>query len=79
MKNKVQEAEKAYSEETNAYIQRIIQDLEKLAMKEELDPEMEDWEYLLSVLGNTKAYMSLYKHSLHVYWVMKRLLAKEME
>ena len=40
---------------------------------------MEDWEYLLPDLGNTRGRMSLYKHALHVYWVMKRLLAKAME
>jgi len=40
---------------------------------------MEDWEYLLPDLGNTRGRMSLYKQALHVYWVMKRLLAKAME
>lgn len=40
---------------------------------------MEDWEYLLPDPGNTKGRMCLYKQALHVYWVMKRLLAKAME
>lgn len=40
---------------------------------------MEDWEYLLPDLGNTRGRMPLYKQALHVYWVMKRLLAKAME
>ena len=40
---------------------------------------MEDWEYLLPDPGNTRGHMSLYKQALHVYWVMKRLLAKAME
>lgn len=79
LKHKVHEAERAYSEETNADIRRIIQDLEAAAMQEELDPEMEDWEYLLPDPGNTRDRLSLYKQALHVYWVMKRLLAKAME
>lgn len=40
---------------------------------------MEDWEYLLPDPGNTCGRMTLYKQTLHVYWVMKRLLAKAME
>ena len=40
---------------------------------------MEDWEYLFPDPGNTRGRMSLYKQSLHVYWVMKGLLAKAME
>lgn len=40
---------------------------------------MDDWEYLLPDPGNTRGRMTLYKQALHVYWVMKRLLAKAME
>jgi len=40
---------------------------------------MKDWEYLLPDPGNTRGRMTLYKQTLHVYWVMKRLLAKAME
>jgi len=40
---------------------------------------MEDWEYPLPDPRNTRGRMSLYKQALHVYWVMKRLLAKAME
>lgn len=40
---------------------------------------MEDWEYLLPDPGNTRGRMTLYKQSLHIYWVMKRLFAKAME
>ena len=48
-------------------------------MQEQSDPEMYDWEYLLMDPGNTKGRMSLYKQALHIYWVLKRLLAKAME
>jgi len=40
---------------------------------------MDDWEYLLLDPGNTRGRMTLYKQALHVYWVMKRLLAKAIE
>jgi len=40
---------------------------------------MEDWVYLLPDPGHTRGRMTLYKQSLHVYWVMKRLMAKAME
>jgi len=40
---------------------------------------MENWEYLLPDPGNTRGRMTMYKQALHVYSVMKRLLAKAME
>lgn len=40
---------------------------------------MEDWEFLLHDPGNTRGRMSLFKQSLHIYWVMKRILAKALE
>ena len=53
--------------------------MEEEATQEQSEFEMEDWEYLLLDPGNTRGRMSLYKQALHVYWVMKRLLAKAME
>ena len=43
------------------------------------ESEMEDWELLVHNPGNTRGRMSLFKQSLHMYWVMKRLLAKALE
>lgn len=40
---------------------------------------MEDWEFLIPDPRNTRGRMTLFKQSIHVYWVMKRLLAKSME
>jgi len=40
---------------------------------------MEEWEYLIQDPGNTRGRMTLFKQSLHIYWVMKRLLAKALE
>lgn len=40
---------------------------------------MEDWINLLPDPGHTRGRMTLYKQSLHLYWVMKRLMAKAME
>lgn len=79
LKWQVQYAEMAYSKDTHADIRRIIQHLEEEAIQEQSGSEMEDWEYPLPDPGNTRRCMSLYKQALHVYWVMKRLLAKAME
>jgi len=79
MGKKIQFAEQAYCENTNKDIRRIIQQLEEEAIQGQSDSEMKDWEYLLSDPGNTRGHMTLYKQTLHVYWIMKRLLAKEME
>jgi len=40
---------------------------------------MEDWMDLMPDPGHTRGRMTLYKQSLHLYWVMKRLMAKAME
>lgn len=72
-------AEKAYYQNTNKGVRRIIHHLEEEAIQDQSDPEMEDWVYLLPDPGHTRGRMTLYKQSLHVYWVMKRLLAKAME
>jgi len=40
---------------------------------------MEDWDFMVQNPGNTRGRMSLFKQSLHIYWVMKRLLAKALE
>jgi len=79
LKRRIQRVEQSYSENTNADIRRIIQQLEEEATQEQVDSKIEGWEYLLSDLGNTRGRMTLYKQALHVYWVMKRLLAKAME
>jgi len=76
---RIQYAERAYSENTDEDIRRIIQQMEEEATQGRSESEMEDWEYLLPDPGNTRGRMTLYKQALHVYWVMKRLLAKAME
>lgn len=75
---RVQVAERAYCHNKNPKIQRIIEQMEEDAMQAQSGSEMEDWEHLLLDPGNTRGRMTLYKRSLHVYWVMKRLLAKSM-
>lgn len=64
---KIQNAEKAYCENTNEDIRRIIQQLEEEATQGQSDSEMEDWDYLLPYPGNTRGRMTQYKHTLHVY------------
>lgn len=48
-------------------------------MEEDLEPEMEEWRDLIRDLGNTRGIMTLYKQALHVYWVLKHLLAKAVD
>ena len=50
--------------------------MEEEAIQAQSNFEMEEWEYLIQDPGNTRGRMTLLKQSLHVYWVMKRLLAK---
>jgi len=79
MKHMVQEVEKAYNEGTDANIHMLIQELETKAMREDSEPEMEDWGNLIPDPGNTGGRLSLYKQALHVYWVVKQLMEKAME
>jgi len=74
-----QEAEKAYIKGTNEEIRRIIDALENKVLEEASDPEMEEWSILIPDPGNTRGLLSLYKKALHMYWVVKHLLAKAME
>ena len=53
--------------------------MEEEATQGQWESEMDEWEYLLPDLGNTRGRMTLYKNALHVYWVMKRFLEKAME
>lgn len=79
MRRKLQEAENAYVQGTHLNVRRIIDHLEEEALQDQSDPEMADWEHYLPDPGHTRGRMSLYKQSLHVYWGLKRLLAKSME
>lgn len=77
--HKIQHAERAYVQNTNPKIRRIIQNMEEEAIQAQSDSEMEDWELLVHDPGNTRGRMSLFKESLHIYWVMKQFLAKALE
>ncbi len=48
-------------------------------MQAQSEEEMEDWMDIMPDPGHTRGRMTLYKQSLHLYWVMKRLMAKAME
>lgn len=79
MNQMVQEAEKAYKEATDVEKRKIIQEIEAKALQEDSEVEMEDWGNLIPNLGNTRSRLSLYRQALHVYWVVKRIMAKAME
>lgn len=53
--------------------------LDNRVLEEPLDPEMEEWDTLLPDRGNTQGRLKLYKRELHMYWVMKHLLARARE
>lgn len=74
-----QEVETTYNKETNEEIRRIIDVLEDRVLEEPSDPEMEEWSTLLLDPSNTRGRLTLYKQALHMYWVLKHLLAKVME
>ena len=40
---------------------------------------MDEWNSQLPDPGNTRGFLTLYKKALHMYWVMKHLLARAME
>lgn len=57
----------------------MIDAMEFSVLEEPSDPEMEEWITLLPDPGNTNGRLTLYKRALHMYWVMKPLLARAME
>ena len=75
----VQEATQAYQEGTNEDIRRIIQNLESEVLEEQSASETEEWTEMIRDPGNTRGKLTLYRQSLHIYWVLKCLLAKAME
>lgn len=79
LRRRLQEAEAAYVVDTHPNIRKMIEQMEDEALQGYSEPELDDWEQYLPDPGHTRGRMSLYKQSLHVYWGMKRLLAKAME
>ena len=75
----VQEAARAYREGTSEDILRIIQDMEASVREEQSDSETEEWAKMIRDPGNTQGRLTLYRQSLHIYWVLKRILAKVFE
>lgn len=77
--NRVRIAEKEYREKSNPKIKRIMEHWEEEAIQAQSEEDMEDWIALMPDPGHTRGRMTLYKQSLHLYWVMKRLMAKALE
>jgi len=76
---RVRRAEQAFLRHSHPAVRRIMDYLEEEALQNQSDDEMEELEFLLHDPGHTRGRMSLIKQSLHIYWVMKGLLAKAME
>jgi len=79
MERRIRKAEWAYQQDTDPRIRRIIQNLEEEAIHGHSDSEMDDWLFTVHDPGITRGRISLLKQYLHIYWVMKRLLAKALE
>lgn len=75
----VQEAARAYQEGTDEDIRRIIQNMESSILEEQWGSETEEIAEEVTDPGNTRGRMTLYRQYLHIYWVLKRLLAKALE
>lgn len=76
---RIRRAERAFQRNTNPAVRRVMQVMEEESLQDQFVDEMEDWEFLIHDPGHTRGRMSLFKQSLHIYWVMKRLLAKALE
>lgn len=77
--HRVRRAEQAFRRYPNPAVRRVMQHLEEEMLQEHSDEDMEDCEFLLHDLGHTRGRISLFKQSLHIYWVVKGLLAKALE
>jgi len=53
--------------------------MESSILEEQSDFKIEELAEEVKDLGNTRGRMTLYRQSLHIYWVLKRLLAKALE
>jgi len=74
-----QEAAHAYQEKTDEDICRIIQNLEEKVLEEQSGSKTEEWAAIVSDPCNTRGRQTLYQRSLHIYWILKSLLAKAVE
>lgn len=75
----VQDAAGAYREGTDDDIRHIIQEMEANVMEEQSDSEIEEYAEVIRDPGNTRGRLRLYRKTLHIYWVLKCLLAKALE
>lgn len=75
----MQEAARAYKEGMDVDICKVIQEMEESIMEEDSEPAMEEWGDIILDLGHTRGRMTLYRQALHVYWVLKCLLARALE
>lgn len=48
-------------------------------MEEDSEDEMEEWKDHILDPRNTKGRLSQFKQTLHLYWLMKRLVGKSMD
>lgn len=76
--HRARKAEQAFLRFSNQAVRKVMQRLEEEALQDQSDEEIEDWTFLLHDPGHTRGRMSLFKQSLHIYWVMKGIMAKAL-
>jgi len=79
LRETVNEAEQAFNLDSNAHIRNIMNAMEEKVLEEPSIPEMYEWSLQLPDPGHTQGRLSLYHRALHIFWVLKHLLAKAME
>jgi len=47
-------------------------------LKAELESPKEDWSDLIPEPGHSLGRLTLYTHSIHIFWLMKCIMAKDM-
>lgn len=60
-------------------IHRIIQEMETSMLEEQFESKTEEWVETIRDPGNTWRRLTLYRKSLHIYWVLKCLVEKALE
>ena len=48
----------------------------KLKIEEAGEPSVEEWENLITDPGNTRGWLTMFKQTIHLYWLMKCIIVK---
>jgi len=77
--HRIRRAEQAFRHYPNPAVRRVMQHLEEELLQGQSEEDREDCEFLIHDPRHTRGRISLFKQSLHIYWVVKGLMAKALE